>query len=68
MTGPDGPVPVVGVTSASSNGGEEAELRARYNIFRIERSDGTWRVDLETRGLQADGSIGAIDRIPLTVG
>jgi 3',5'-cyclic AMP phosphodiesterase CpdA len=68
MAGPDGPVPVVGVTSASSNGGEEEELRARYNIFRIERSNGAWRVDLEIRGLQADGSVGAIDRTPLTVG
>jgi 3',5'-cyclic AMP phosphodiesterase CpdA len=68
MVGPNGRVPVVGVTSASSNGGEEEVLRARYNIFRIERSNGTWRVDLEIRGLQADGSIGAIGRSPLMAG
>jgi len=67
MPGPDAPVPVVSVTSASSNGGEDETLRARYNVFRIERRDGRWDIDLEIRGLQADGSIGAVDRSPLKV-
>jgi 3',5'-cyclic AMP phosphodiesterase CpdA len=65
MAGSDAPVPVVGVTSASSNGGEDASLRARYNLFRIERSGARWNVDLETRGLHADGSFGTIERSPL---
>ena len=67
MAGPEGLVPVVGVTSASSNGGENESLRARYNIFRVEHRNGGWDVDLEIRGLQADGSIGAVGRMPLNV-
>lgn len=67
LAGPTGPVPVVGVTSASSNGGEDASLRARYNLFRIERRGGAWQVDLEVRGLLTGGAIGLIERAPLKV-
>jgi 3',5'-cyclic AMP phosphodiesterase CpdA len=65
MIGPNTPVPVIGVTSASSNGGEDESLRARYNIFRIERRDGGWNVEVETRGLQSDGSFTRIERTSL---
>jgi len=65
LAGPEAPVPVVGVTSASSNGGEDASLRARYNLFRIERRGEAWHVDLETRGLLAGGTIGLVERAPL---
>lgn len=65
MAGPNGPVSVVGVTSASSNGGEDEALRARYNIYRIERGNDGWNVEVEIRGLQSDGSFAAIERSPL---
>ena len=70
MAGPDGRVPVVGVTSASSNGGEDEALRARYNLFQIHRREHGnhgWDVDLVVRGLGADGSIGEIERSRLNV-
>jgi 3',5'-cyclic AMP phosphodiesterase CpdA len=68
LVGPEAPVPVVGVTSASSNGGDDPSLRSRYNIFRIARGGSHWNIELEVRGLQADGSFGAIERAPLPVG
>jgi 3',5'-cyclic AMP phosphodiesterase CpdA len=68
MAGPDAAVPVVGATSASSNGGEDPSLRAHYNIFRIDRGRSSWNVDLEVRGLRDDGSFGLLERRPLKVG
>jgi len=67
MDGPDAAVPVVGATSASSNGGDDASLRAHYNLFRIERGGGSWKVDLEVRGLRDDGSFGSLEHGPLKV-
>ena len=59
-------VPVVSVTSSSSNGGEEAELRARYNVYHIDRRGPGWNVQMEVRGWREDGSVGAIEHAPLT--
>ena len=63
LRGPDGPVPVVGVASASAAGGTRTH-RAGYNLFRIDASNGRVRIEGWTRGLMDDrttiGDLGAI--------
>jgi 3',5'-cyclic AMP phosphodiesterase CpdA len=54
IAGPDGPVPVVGVTSASAAPGSKYG-RARWHLLRIDREGTGWRIDLELRALRADG-------------
>lgn len=49
LAGPDGPVPVVGVPSASAGPNDPAAPGA-YNLYAIERSDGAWRSTAITRG------------------
>jgi 3',5'-cyclic AMP phosphodiesterase CpdA len=50
LAGPDGPIPVVGVPSASSVGPKESR-RARYHVYRIEPdSEHRFRVSYEVRG------------------
>ncbi len=52
LQGPHGPVPVVGVASASA-----VETRhkppSQYHLYDIERSDGGWTLQLRTRGFDA---------------
>jgi 3',5'-cyclic AMP phosphodiesterase CpdA len=50
IDGPSGPIPVVGVPSASSvaHGRYPA---AAYNLFAIRRDGGAWRCDLIVRGV-----------------
>ncbi len=54
IAGPAGPVPVIGVTSASAAPGSKYG-RARWHLLRIGREDGGWKIDVELRALQADG-------------
>ncbi|MBM3649251.1 MAG: metallophosphoesterase [Alphaproteobacteria bacterium] len=54
IAGPTGPVPVLGVTSASAAPGSKYG-RARYHLIRIVREAAGWRLDVELRALRADG-------------
>ncbi|WP_289034514.1 metallophosphoesterase [uncultured Roseibium sp.] len=49
IDGPCGPVPVIGVPSATSAPGGK-KPGARYNLFSISRQNGHWQCDLEERG------------------
>ena len=53
--GPRGPVPVIGVPSASA-AHNDPRGRAAYNLYRISSEAGRWRCEVERRGLAADGS------------
>jgi 3',5'-cyclic AMP phosphodiesterase CpdA len=53
IDGPAGPVPVIGVTSASA-APDSKYGRARYHLVRIEReAAGGWRFEIEVRALNA---------------
>ena len=54
IVGPLGPVPVIGVTSASAAPGSKYG-RARWHLLRLSRDDRGWKIDLELRALRADG-------------
>ncbi|MHC5652507.1 metallophosphoesterase family protein [Stappia sp.] len=49
IDGPDGPVPVIGVPSASNGIGHKRPA-ARYNLFSISGEPGAWRCEMEERG------------------
>jgi len=55
IDGPVGPVPVIGVTSASAASGSKYG-RARYHLIHIEREPRGWRLGVEIRALRADGT------------
>ena len=55
IAGPAGPVPVIGVTSASAAPGSKYG-RARYHLVRISRESAGWRLDVELRALRGDGA------------
>jgi 3',5'-cyclic AMP phosphodiesterase CpdA len=55
IAGPEGPVPVIGVTSASAAPGSKYG-RARYHLIHIEREDRGWQLEVEVRALRADGA------------
>lgn len=67
MDGPRSPIPVLGVTSPSCDGSEHADLRARYNVYRISGEATRWHVTAEARGIREDGSIGTIEQLDLAV-
>ena len=48
LRGPDGPIPVVGVPSAS-HAGSAPERRAAYHLYDIERADGSFSIRVRTR-------------------
>jgi 3',5'-cyclic AMP phosphodiesterase CpdA len=50
IAGPAGPVPVIGVTSASA-APDSKYGRARYHLIRIERESGGWQFEVELRAL-----------------
>ena len=54
LKGPHGPIPVVGVPSASEAPPGEHD-RAGYNLYRVEGEAGAWRCDAISRGLSAGG-------------
>lgn len=55
IDGPAGPVPVVGVTSASAAAGSKYG-RARYHLIHIEPEAAGWRLAVDVRALRADGT------------
>jgi 3',5'-cyclic AMP phosphodiesterase CpdA len=55
IAGPHGPVPVLGVTSASAARGSKYG-RARYHLIQIERDGAGWRLEVKIRALNADDS------------
>ena len=55
IAGPAGPIPVIGVTSASA-APDSKYGRARYHLIRIEREAAGWRFDVELRALSKDGT------------
>ena len=55
IAGPQGAIPVVGVTSASA-APESKYGRARYHLIAIERETAGWRISLDIRALKADGT------------
>ena len=52
--GPERPVPVVGVPSASGAAGGRYEPAA-YNLYSIDRGPGGWRCEMVSRGLALQG-------------
>ena len=56
IAGPVGTIPVVGVTSASAAPGSKYG-RARYHLLGIEREGAGWRIAVDIRALNADGSL-----------
>jgi 3',5'-cyclic AMP phosphodiesterase CpdA len=63
--GPDGPVPVLQVPSASAPFGDK-HCDAGYNLYRIDGAPGAWSCEMETRGIQANGRIAALGKAQLT--
>jgi 3',5'-cyclic AMP phosphodiesterase CpdA len=55
IAGPSGPVPVLGVSSASA-ARESKYGRARYHLIHIAREGAGWRLGVQVRALTADGS------------
>jgi len=55
IDGPAGPVPVIGVTSASAAPGSKYG-RARYHLIHIERDGAAWRLRVDIRALRSDGA------------
>jgi 3',5'-cyclic AMP phosphodiesterase CpdA len=55
VAGPHGPVPVIGVTSASA-APDSKYGRARYHLIHIERDNEGWRFDVQLRALRKDGT------------
>ena len=53
--GPDGPIPVVGIPSASVISHPHKPL-SRYNLYNIERTSTGWRCDMSGHGLQSNTS------------
>jgi len=54
IEGPDGPVPVVGVPSATSTPGGKKPA-ARYNLFKIEKTNDGWSCQMEEHGFEKPG-------------
>ena len=54
LAGPQRPIPVVGVPSASEASPGEHDP-AGYNLYRIEGDNGAWRCEVVSRGLTPDG-------------
>ena len=55
IAGPSGPVPVLGVSSASA-ARESKYGRARYHLIHIEREGAGWRLDVQVRALNPDNT------------
>ena len=55
IAGPRGPIPVLGVSSASA-ARDSKYGRARYHLIHIDRDGEGWRLDVQVRALSADNS------------
>jgi 3',5'-cyclic AMP phosphodiesterase CpdA len=62
LDGPDKAIPAVGVPSASAQAPHGHEDASGYNIFRIDGAPGGWHLELITRQLKADESVGEVER------
>jgi 3',5'-cyclic AMP phosphodiesterase CpdA len=61
LDGPDGPIPAVGVPSASAASLDGHHIEpAAYNLYRVEGSPGAWRREVVTRGFRA-GTEGVVE-------
>lgn len=67
VEGPAGPIPAIGVPSASSIFDDTHE-GAAYNLYRIARVRDAWQCEMITRGLTTKGAltIGELQRVRLT--
>lgn len=64
LDGPLGPVPVVGVPSASAELGHRHP--AAYNLYRVTGGPGAWRCEATVRGVTRGGEgVGVLARLPL---
>jgi len=60
------PIAIVGVPSGSAARSIKGEPLARYHIYRIAPDAGSWRIDLEARGIEApDGAVVPLGKIRL---
>jgi 3',5'-cyclic AMP phosphodiesterase CpdA len=68
IDGPAGPIPAIGVPSASSVFDEKHE-GAAYNLYRIARVRDAWQCEMITRGLTTMGAldIGELQRVRLSM-
>jgi 3',5'-cyclic AMP phosphodiesterase CpdA len=64
IPGPDGPVPVVQVPSASAPFSDR-HCAASYNLYRIDGGPGAWFCEMEMRGVQSNGRIAALGKVQL---
>ncbi|MDE1971829.1 MAG: metallophosphoesterase [Hyphomicrobiales bacterium] len=62
LDGPDGPIPSVGVPSASALAPHGHEDASGYNIFHIDGTPAGWHCEMITRQLKADENVGEVDR------
>lgn len=65
IEGPERPVPVVQVPSASVAPGDRKDAAA-YNLYRIGGTPGAWSCEMESRGFRAVGKVETIGRSSLT--
>lgn len=66
LKGPQAPVPVIGVSSASAVPGHRDDAAA-YNLYRISGEAGDWSCEVVTRGFRTgDDQIGELDRRALS--
>ncbi len=61
LDGPNGPIPALGVPSASA-AMADGRHAAAYNLYCIEGAPGAWRCEAVTRGFTADGRIAELTR------
>jgi 3',5'-cyclic AMP phosphodiesterase CpdA len=67
IPGPSGPVPVIGVPSASA-AAHDPRGRGGYNLYRIAGRPGAWRIEIERRGRDAEGKKKIVVLEKLTLG
>jgi 3',5'-cyclic AMP phosphodiesterase CpdA len=68
LSTPRGPVPVIGVASASARAQHAHREPAQFHVYRVRREDGRWTLDLEIRGLD-DGALtfGSVRKLMIPV-
>lgn len=64
LTGPTGPVPVIGAPSASAKGGVIVH-KAGYHLYTIGQDETGFLLSAQLRGLRPDGTIGDLGMISL---
>lgn len=65
LTGPKGPVPLLGVPSASAPATDEKP--AAWNLYRIAGSPGAWNCEMEIRGLKRDATVAPLAQRSLAI-